>query len=403
MSEPGFEQLLGSEIDDPAHALHRIGVGVGVLERRLAQPAEAADDELLMASLALSLERMAREAQAASDATDDQREQLRDAERRIRHVIDELAVRERRRLQAVTSPLAVSPPPTPAVVVEPSPVTVPAGGWDRPRVLRLTGQGLMAFGVVLALFLAFEFLFTSALEARSQRSLIAAFQRQLKVGPFDDPSAPVASGPVALLDVRSIGLHQAVIQGSSPESLKQGPGHLSASPLPGEFGNAVIVGHRRTYGAPFARLGSLAVGARIQVLTGQGRFVYRVTSVSVVRPGQGDVVGPSLDSRLTLVTSAALASGDRQAVVAKLVGNPVAVPTRPQTPVAAGELGTQGDTAGLYLAIILGFGLTALALLARRLYLTWPLKAAYLVSTPPLLVALWLVFQNLDRFLPGTL
>jgi sortase A len=261
----------------------------------------------------------------------------------------------------------------------------------------------MAFGVVLALFVAFEFLFTGTLEVRSQRSLIASFQRQLKVGPFDDPSAPVAAGAVALLDVPSIGLHQAVVQGSSPDMLKQGPGHLSGSPLPGEFGNAVIVGHRRTYGAPFAQLGSLAVGDQIRVITGQGRFVYRVTAVSVVRPGSGDVVGPSLDSRLTLVTSAGLTSGDRQAVVAKLVGNPVAVPTRPQTPVAAGELGTQGDPAGLYLAIIWGFGLTGLMLIARRLYLTWPRKAAYLVSTPLLLVALWLVFQNLDRFLPGTL
>ena len=73
------------------------------------------------------------------------------------------------------------------------------------------------------------------------------------------PLGPTAPGdPVAVLDIPSIGIHDmVVVEGSAPEDLTLGPGHLRNTPLPGQLGLSVIYGRRVTFGAPFARLGDL--------------------------------------------------------------------------------------------------------------------------------------------------
>jgi sortase A len=194
-----------------------------------------------------------------------------------------------------------------------------------------------------------------------------------------------------------------VVQGSSPGDLKQGPGHLPGSPLPGEYGNAVIFGHRLAYGGPFQHLDQLAKGDHIVVDTGQGRFTYTVSGETIVHPGQNDVIGRSADSRLTLVTSASAFSSDRLAVTATLDGNPVGVATRPFAPAGADQLGTSGDIAGLYLALLWTIALVAAVVASMRAYRMWPRTAAYLVTTPVLLMLVVLIYRSLDSFLPGTL
>jgi sortase A len=395
------------EGDEPEQALRRIAVGVSVLERGLAKPEQpqGTDDDLMMASLALSLERLARDARPAA-ATDEQRQRLAEAAGRIREVIDELAERERRRLHAVSAGAPAVPAPAPAAAVPAAPqASAPLARAvpERAQLLRIAGTALVALSLAVALFIAYEFVYTGQVERRSQRSLLSTFQQRLAAGQFDAPDAPVEGGPVAVVRIPAIGLEQVVVQGSSPEDLKQGPGHLPSSPLPGEFGNAVVIGHRLTYGGPFGDIGRLAEGDTIDVLTGQGHFTYTVTGVAVVKPGQPDVVGPSSDSRLTLVTSASAFGSDRRAVTATLKGDPLAVATRPPAAASSDELGTSGDVAGLYLALIWLAALAGLAVAAVRAYRAWPRMAAHLVTTPPLLMLLYLVYQSLSRFLPGTL
>jgi sortase A len=397
---------------DPEHALRRLSVGVGVLERRLARDpgSDATDDDLLMASLALSLERLARDA-TNSAVDDDQRRRLGDAAARIRTVIDELAKRERRLHAvggaAVVDAEPVAEPEAAAAAVPVSEPAAPASAADEGRArsgwMRTAGIAMIAAGLLIGVFIVYEFAYTSRIEQRSQNSLLATFRQKLHLGQFDDPSAPVESGPVAVLSIPEIGVHQAVVQGSSPGDLKQGPGHLPGSPLPGEYGNAVILGHRLTYGAPFEHLDQLAKGDHIVVDTGQGRFTYTVSGETIVHPGQNDVIGRSADSRLTLVTSASAFSSDRLAVTATLDGNPVGVATRPLATAGADQLGTSGDIAGLYLALLWTIALVAAVVASSRAYRMWPRTAAYLVTTPVLLMLVVLIYRSLDSFLPGTL
>jgi sortase A len=222
---------------------------------------------------------------------------------------------------------------------------------------------------------------------------------------LDSPgSAPAEGSAVALLDIPSIGLQQIVVEGTSPGDLKSGPGHLRASPLPGEFGNAVIEGRRTTYGAPFSALDRLHSGDTIRVTTGQGSLVYIVTTERHVNVGQKDPASATLDSRLTLLTSdpAFIATG-QLAVVAKLRGEPLAVATRPAVAASAADLGLSGDPIGLWT------GFVVIELLIGAAWVTWKLRTRlpgsvlYMFAAPVMLTLVLLTYSNLDNLFPGTM
>lgn len=276
--------------------------------------------------------------------------------------------------------------------------------WDMRRIARIAGLLLVGLSIVLALFIAFEFLFSGVVEQRHQRALLPELQQRMALTTFDSRTEPVPSGPIGLIQIPSLGVSQVVVQGSSTADLQQGPGHLPGTVLPGEFGNAVIIGHRRLYGGPFSGLSSLHVGDSIVAITGQGKFIYHVQKVFLIKPGESDVVSPSLDSRLSLVTSGgSLNSGDRLAVVAKLDGKPLGLPHRPPVAVPSDQLGITGNISGLLMAILWGQLLAVAVVLGWKALRTWPGSISYLVVAPPVLMLLWLVFASLDRFLPGTL
>ena len=304
----------------------------------------------------------------------------------------------------VPDPAIESDVPPVVAVAEPTSPVVAGTTETRGRARRWAGRLLLGLGIALTLFLAYEFVFTGYYEARSQHSLLPEFQQRIaEGGGFDSLTAPVPSGPVASIQIPAIGVDQVVSEGSSPQDLKQGPGHLPGSPVPGEFGNSVILGHRLTYGGPFGKLDQLKPGDLITTVTGLGKFTYKVDRVRVIVPGESDVIGPALHSDLTLVTSRAVGSTDRLAVISTLVGRPVGVPKRPPVAVGSDQQGTTGDISGLLATILWAQVLIVLVVVAGRLYRRWPRMAVYLMTTPPILMVLWLMFQSLDRYLPGTL
>lgn len=106
--------------------------------------------------------------------------------------------------------------------------------------------------------------------------------------------------PVARLLAKGGDIDLIVLAGGSGRTLAFGPGHLSASALPGERGNTVIAGHRDTH---FRFLKDLAVGERlwIEVASGQG-FSYEIVDIDVVDSRRSSLVLDSDEPMLTLVT-----------------------------------------------------------------------------------------------------
>ncbi len=283
----------------------------------------------------------------------------------------------------------------------------------RPRPSRATaivaGRSLIALGLAIVLFLAFEVWVSAVLEARSQRSLLATFQRDAAATSGSTGNVvitPSPGDPIGFLEIPALGLGQVVVEGATPVLLKNGPGHLPGSPLPGQPGNVVVGAHRVTYGGPFRHLDRLRPGSVVRLITVQGQFVYRVSSVSVVRPGEPDVLAPSSDARLTLITTdPPLSPSGRLAVVAKLEGGALPPSPTPPAETSMRRLGFTGDSGGIAASIIWLEILAAALFVAWRLYRRWPTArvAAYLLTTPLILAALFELFSSVDRLLPGML
>ena len=106
--------------------------------------------------------------------------------------------------------------------------------------------------------------------------------------------------PVARLLARSGDIDLIVLAGGSGRTLAFGPGHLSASALPGDRGNAVIAGHRDTH---FAFLRYLELGESLVVeRIGGKKHIYKVTGIDVVDARRGSLLLDTEAPVLSLVT-----------------------------------------------------------------------------------------------------
>ena len=127
--------------------------------------------------------------------------------------------------------------------------------------------------------------------------------------------------PVAELPIARIGLRAIVVRGTDAADLREGPGLLDATPLPGEHGTMAIAGHRTTYGAPFRHLDALRPGDTIALRLPYGSFRYAVEGTRIVDPGDLSVLHRVHHDRLVLSACHPLFSAARRIVVlARLVG-----------------------------------------------------------------------------------
>jgi sortase A len=290
------------------------------------------------------------------------------------------------------------------------------------------GKALIATGVLIFLFVAYQLWGTGIAEARDQKALKNRFSQFLSAlpsttvpgpagPPAEPPPAPVPGDAVALLRIPELGLEKAVVEGVGVPDLKKGPGHYPDTPMPGEKGNAAIAGHRTTYGAPFGDLDKLSRGDPILVTTHTGNYRYEVDHLRVVDPSEAWVLDDAGDDRLTLTTcNPKFSAAQRLIVVAKLTSQgttataPTAqasppptteAPARPRSERAEGLAGLSGDRAARGPAIAWGAVAALVWILAWAAGRRWNRWLSYLAATPVFLVVLFLFFENFSRLLPA--
>jgi len=107
-------------------------------------------------------------------------------------------------------------------------------------------------------------------------------------------AAPELGDAIAVLHVPALAgfAPWVVVEGTSVEDLKSGPGRIRGTARPGEVGNVVLSGHRTTYGAPFARLDELRPGDRVVLETRDRWLTYSVTGTKIVSPYAIEVTYP---------------------------------------------------------------------------------------------------------------
>ncbi len=119
------------------------------------------------------------------------------------------------------------------------------------------------------------------------------------------PGAPSAkqmaaeSGVVGRIKVPKMGIDVAIFEGSDGKTLRRGAGHLPLSAFPGEPGNVAISAHRDTF---FRPLRHIEPGDRVEVQTLDGVYDYEVEWTRIVAPTDVEVVDPTPEPSLTLIT-----------------------------------------------------------------------------------------------------
>ena len=106
--------------------------------------------------------------------------------------------------------------------------------------------------------------------------------------------------PVARLVAKSGDVDLIVLAGGSGRTLAFGPGHLSASSLPGEIGNTVIAGHRDTH---FSFLRDVEIGELLVIETVSGKkHLYEIFDIDVVDSRRSSLLLDTDTAILSLVT-----------------------------------------------------------------------------------------------------
>jgi sortase A len=231
------------------------------------------------------------------------------------------------------------------------------------RSLRVVGWSSVTVGVLLVAFFLYQLVFTNVLTARSQKlaeaqlvSNMASAAKQIEVVdtiPLTTSTSPTTTtpgstgttttsttlapveavlyseptpdegAPFGTIQIPSIGLDKVLFEGVDVATLKKGPGHMPWTPLPGQPGNAVISGHRTTYGAPFFNLDKLEAGDQIIVTTALGDSTYEVREKLIVRPTDVSVTEPMPGAWLTLTTcNPKYSARERLIIQAQLISGP---------------------------------------------------------------------------------
>jgi sortase A len=276
------------------------------------------------------------------------------------------------------------------------PAEVPHGVRRR----RVIGASLVLFAVAVLGFLAFLYGISDLQQHRTQTTLYKSFRGQLATAtaPISEP-LPVGK-PMAVLTIPRLHVRQVVVEGTTSRELDNGPGHRRDTPLPGQPGVSVLLGRRATYGAPFARITDVVAGDMIGVVTGQGASNYRVLDVRSDRSPAPTAAG---FNRLSLVTANSSFTPSRPVIVDAVLTTLPLGGEAARPPIAADERSMAGDSSAAGPLLLWSQLLLLASVGTVWLYARWTRPAAYLVSTPVLLVLGWQVCIWVSRILPNVL
>jgi sortase A len=112
-------------------------------------------------------------------------------------------------------------------------------------------------------------------------------------------TATSTDGLIGRIVIPRLLLSAVVVEGIDPSTLRRVVGHIPGTALPGQPGNVGLAGHRDIH---FRPLKDLRIRDEIQFSTLNGDFRYVVESIVVVDPNYVEVLAPSSENMLTLVT-----------------------------------------------------------------------------------------------------
>jgi len=166
--------------------------------------------------------------------------------------------------------------------------------------------------IILTLSIGGGFLFKYQSERKVQLEIMESFEtRRAEYLSLSDNSYTgstknfktyLPGETVAILTLDRLDIKVSIKEGVDKQTLKLSAGHFPETALPGK-GNFCIAGHSSfVYTCLFNDMHKAVLGDIIVVDTLNTTHTYEITDISVVEPTQVEVLDPSTDSLLTIVT-----------------------------------------------------------------------------------------------------
>jgi sortase A len=123
--------------------------------------------------------------------------------------------------------------------------------------------------------------------------------RQVAPQAADAPRLPADPSMLGRIAIPRLEVHAMVREGVDDRTLRRSVGHVPGTARPGDDGNVGLAGHRDSF---FRRLKDVRKQDRIVVETLDSKYEYLVDSIKIVGPEDVQVLAPTPERALTLVT-----------------------------------------------------------------------------------------------------
>lgn len=182
------------------------------------------------------------------------------------------------------------------------------------KARRIVGLLLIIVGITIIGSVVYKKVET----AKKQKAIIEIFENGISEGTTGESvNLEDMNGytPIAIMEIPSIKLSQALVEGISDEVLQYFLGHFPDSAKPGEKGNFSVAGHRVSdYTDAFINLYKVKEGDKVIVKTSDKKYTYVVEENFIVEPDDISVLEDTNEATMTLVTCTV---GAKQRVIVK--------------------------------------------------------------------------------------
>lgn len=117
------------------------------------------------------------------------------------------------------------------------------------------------------------------------------------------------------IQVPAISVDAPVVLGDGWEQLKKGVGQNIGTPNPGKAGNIVLSAHNDVFGEIFRDLDRLKPGDAVMLFTNQRAYTYIVQETRILEPTQVEVMAPTPEAIVTLISCYPYLVDDKRIVV----------------------------------------------------------------------------------------
>jgi len=163
------------------------------------------------------------------------------------------------------------------------------------RPIRVAQYGLIAAGILAGGYCAIVYFDGWLFQVKENRR----FEQKLVEHPAVPKVSPEPGAVLGRLEIPRLGVSVMVVEGVDERDLKRAAGHVPGTAFPGQVGNIGIAAHRDTFFRPLRRIQRSDL---LILSTAQGHYLYRVISSIVVSPEVVQVLYPTANDSLTLVT-----------------------------------------------------------------------------------------------------